>query len=337
MDGERHRPGKAPGTLRVLRCGLEQPVRAGGLSQSARNVAFAAASAPSLLSEAAWFRPDVVGALTSSASVASSALAAASVARVPAWLHLEENAPPLGVEPRFACVSAAALDADERLERLGVALQARHALAPWVDTFAIMPPDEPSPLRAAFTAAPDDVVALYVGACADERTAAILLAAAREVPPKGAIRFVVAAEGPGAKRLAAAAKTLPSLMVLHLPPAGRSRRAARRRRPPSRARGVCRGRSAGAGEARDLAGERPADPRPGAAAAAAALAAAMVEAPATGDGLAAAVVRLAAAPAERAKRGLAARRAAEDYFAKERLLRPLERRLLALAGHRAAA
>jgi hypothetical protein len=43
-------------------------------------------------------------------------------------------------------------------------------------------------------------------------------------------------------------------------------------------------------------------------------------------------VRLAAASAERIERGLAARRAAEDYFAKERVLRPLERRLVALAG-----
>lgn len=63
-----------------------------------------------------------------------------------------------------------------------------------------------------------------------------------------------------------------------------------------------------------------------------ALAAAVVQAPATGGGFAMAVVQLAAAPGERAERGLAARRAAEDYFAKERLLRPLERRLLALAG-----
>jgi colanic acid biosynthesis glycosyl transferase WcaI len=331
-EGERRGPGNgAGGAVRVLRC-VAPNERTGGFTRAVRHVAFAVASAPTLLSEAAWFRPDLVGALTPSASVASAALAAASVARVPAWLHLEEDAPPLGVEPRFACVSAASLDADERLERRGVAPRARHALAPWVDTFAVAPPDEPSPIRAAFTTAADDVIALYVGSCAGERVAQILLEAARRVPPKGAIRFVIAAEGPGAAMLAAAAKTLPRLTVLHLPPQGDLAALLAAADIHLAPEGLCAPDPlVPAKLATLLASGRPIVAPPGAAFLPA-VAAAMVEAAPSGEGLAAAVVRLAAAPAEMARRGRAARLAAEDYFAKERLLRPLERRLIALAA-----
>lgn len=318
----------------MLRCPLVPAAHSGGLSRSVRHVSFAVASAPTLLAEAASFRPDLVGTLTPSAAVASAALAASRVARVPAWLHLEEDAPALGVESAFACVSAAALDAAERLQERGVAPAAQHILAPWVDTRAISPPDAPSPIRAGLTGAPDDVVALYVGFCAGERIAKMLIDASRLVPPKGAIRFVVAGEGPGMATLAAASKELPRLLLLRLPPprdlnvllaaadihlAPEGFAAIDPLVPAKLATLLASGRP--------IVAAAPAGPLPPA------LAAAMVPAPATGEGLAMAVVRLAAAQGERIERGLAARRAAQDYFAKERVLRPLERRLMALAGH----
>jgi colanic acid biosynthesis glycosyl transferase WcaI len=307
--------------------------RSDGFSRSVRQISFAVASAPTLLAEAAAFRPNLIGTLTPSAAVASAALAASRATRVPAWLHLEEDAPALGLEAAFACVSAAALDAAERLQERGVAPAAQHALAPLVDTRAIVPPDEPSPIRAGLTGAPDDVVALYVGFCPDERVARMLIEASRLVPPKGAIRFVVAGDGPGMATLAAVAKSLPRLLLLRL--------------PPPRDLNVLLAAAdihlapdgfavpdplVPAKLATLLASGRPIIAAPSAAPLPPALAAAMVPAPATGDGLATAVVRLAAASAERIERGLAARRAAQDYFAKERVLRPLERRLVALSG-----
>ena len=298
-----------------------------------RHVSFAVASAPTLLAEAGSFRPDLVGTLTPSAAVASAALAAARVARVPAWLHLEEDAPLLGIKSAFACVSAAALDAEERLEQRGVAPGKRHTLAPWVDTRVIAPPDAPSPFRAALTRAHDDLVVLYIGCCADERIAGALIEASRRVPPRGAIRFVAAIEGPAAAMLAAAARTLPRLTLLPLPPSGEFNAllaAADIHLAPEGAAAI--DPLVPAKLATLLASGRPIIAAPTAAALPAALAEAVVEAPATGDGLAAAIVRLAAAPKERAARGLAARRAAEDYFAKERVLRSLEQRLMALAG-----
>jgi hypothetical protein len=45
------------------------------------------------------------------------------------------------------------------------------------------------------------------------------------------------------------------------------------------------------------------------------------------DGIAAAIIALAAAPGERRRRGIAARQAALDYHEKERVFRQLERAL----------
>ena len=56
----------------------------------------------------------------------------------------------------------------------------------------------------------------------------------------------------------------------------------------------------------------------------------------TGEALAAAIVPLVAVGALRHARGLASRLAAQDYFEKERVLRELERRLVALAEGRRA-
>jgi len=324
--------------VRVLSCPLVPAASPGALARRVRNVSFAVASAPTLLAEAATFRPDIVGALTPSTTAASAALAAARLASCPAWLHLEEDAPSLGVEPAFACVSAAAFDAALRLEHRSVAASSALALAPWVDTSAIRPLDQPSLLRDLVTLQADDVIALYVGTLAEDRIAESLIDAVRRVPPHGAIHYVVAARGPALGALAAAARALPRLRVLpmpperdlnlllaaadiHLMPEGIA--ASDALVPAKLATLLASGRPVVSGK---MPGALPAP-----------LADAVVQAPATGEGLAAAVVQLAAAPEARQAAGIAARRAAQDYFAKERVLRTLERRLAALAGRQATA
>ena len=57
------------------------------------------------------------------------------------------------------------------------------------------------------------------------------------------------------------------------------------------------------------------------------LRAAVLPASRDADGLAAAIVALAAAPAEQIRRGEAARRVAQDYHEKQRVFRQLERAL----------
>jgi colanic acid biosynthesis glycosyl transferase WcaI len=337
-DGPRHGERAVGAGLRVLRCPLvpaaSQPgSTSGGLARRMRNVSFAVASAPTLLAEAASFRPDIVGALTPSTTAASAALAAARLASCPAWLHLEEDAPSLGIEPAFALVSAAAFDAAQRLERRSVAAQCALALAPWVDTAAICPLDQPSLIRDIIALEAHDVIALHVGEMSDERVALALIDAARRVPPQGAIHFVVAARGPALGPLAEAARSVQRLRLLPMPPARDLNLllaaadihlmpdgidAADAALPAKLATLLASGRP--------IVCARPPFALPSA------LADAVVPAPATGDGIADAVVRLAASASARQAAGQAARRAAQDYFAKERVLRVLERRLMALAG-----
>jgi len=295
------------------------------------------AAKETLIAAAHSFRPDLIAALTPSASSATAVIGAARAAGVPAWLHLEEAAPPLGVEGDFTCVSFAALDAEEQLARRGVAEREALPLAPWVDTRAIAPPDAPGPLRAAFTRAADDIVALYVGSCADERVARILIEAARAVPTRGAVLFVAAVKGPAARLLAAAQAELPRLRLLRLPlpnELGDLLGAADIHLLPMKADAdepLLPARLASLlASGRPIVASLPATGLPRG------LGHAVVMSPPTGPAFAAAIVDLAARPAERLSRGLAARRAAEDYFAKERVLRRLERRLVALAERRAA-
>ncbi len=156
-DGERRRFGQGlrrQTGLRVFRCkGEESPFAAAVAEPSP----FAVASAPTLAVRGGLVPPrrggcaDVVG-----------------VGRV-GGAGRGERRPRAGLAPSRGGRAAArrrvalrlrfrspSLDAEAKLaERgVGVAIAARHAFAPWVDTFAIMPPDQPSPLRAAFTAAP---------------------------------------------------------------------------------------------------------------------------------------------------------------------------------------
>jgi colanic acid biosynthesis glycosyl transferase WcaI len=295
------------------------PAASGALARGIAHVSFAVASAPALLAEAATFRPDLVGVLVASAAAASAALAAARLAGVPAWLHLEEDAPPLGLEGAFALVSATSFDAEERLQARGVSAPSALALPPWAE----LGDGNGAAVRESMGVGEDDVVALYTGWCGDARLAHMLIDAARQVPPKGAIRFVAACDGPAARHfvpgprlslvkmpVAEALRDLLAAADMHLLPQGP---AALDPLMPAKLPTL-------------LASGRPvlAGPPPG---------------PFTlpldvtsGERIADAVVALAAAAEERRARGLAARRAAGDYFAKERVLRALERRLLGLAG-----
>ena len=317
--------------LRVLRCPLVTPAASGAVARRVRHVSFAVASAPALLAEALSYRPDIVGALTPSAAAASAVLAAARFAGIPAWLHLEEGASPLGIEALFAFVSLAAFDAEAMLCERGVAHEAGLPLPAWIDTRAILPSDEPSALREEF-AREDEIVVLHAGTC-DERTARILIEAARTVPPHGAIRFVAASAGPGLPSLVAAAAALPQLAVpslplqcalgevlacadIHLMPEGVAR-------PDPRIRGKLGAL---------LASGRPIVACASGAELPAPVAEAVVTTNGAGEDMAMAVVALAADDAQRRRRGLAARVAAEAYFAKERAFRTLERSLEGLAS-----
>jgi len=318
--------------VRVLRCPLVTPPASGDVARRVRNVSFAMASAPALLAEAVSFNPDIVGALTPSAAAASSAIAAARFASVPAWLHLEEGGEPLGIETMFQLVSCAAFDAEARLEARGVTVEAGLPLPAWVDTFAILPADEPSALRDALVRA-DEILALYVGEC-DEAAARILIEAARLVPPHGAIRFIAAGTGPGLMSLIQATSDLPQLAVLSLPPPGALGAVLACADIHLLPEGFGKPDPRIAGKfAALLASGRPVVACGAGSALPAPVQDAVTSVRSSGEDMALAIIALAADAAQRARRGLAARFAAESYFAKERAFRTLERRLERLTGH----
>jgi putative colanic acid biosynthesis glycosyltransferase WcaI len=330
--------GAKDGAMRVRRRPLLPAASPGTLAQRIRHVSFAVTSAPALIAETSAFRPDLVGALAASAAAASAVLAAARLTGVRAWLHLEADAPPLGIEPAFACVSIAAFDAERRLAARGVAPASGLALPAWVDTDEAGGDDESNLVRAALGCAGDDILALYVGSLAESGVRTALIEAARSVPPHGAVRFVVAGVAAELGALAKAAGTLPRLTLLRLPEGrdlGVLLAAADIHLMPEGA--ACDDRLVAAKLAALLASGRPVIARAPLPPLAPGIAAAMAAAPLEGEAFAAAVVRLAARSEERRARGLAARRAADDYFAKERVLRVLERRLIALAASREAA
>ncbi len=327
----RERPWQArdEGGLRVSRCPLVASSPAHGFGRAVRHVSFALASAPLLFREAAAFRPDLVAAMAPSAAAASAALGTARIAGAKAWLHLDEDTGQLGLEPAFDGVSLGAIDAGPLLGALGVDEAARLALLPWVDTLMPAGDDAVRRLRAEMGLAADAVVALAVGTCDDPRHADAVIAAARDVPLHGAIHFVVCGRGPAVARWPKRRRRCRALILRRWPPEGGLAALLAAADILLMPEGIAaRDRLLPAKIGTLLAAGRPVvAPGDGVPPF---LADAVVAA--TGAGLAGAVVRLAAAPDERLARGIAARRAAQDYFDQERVLRQLERGLIALAG-----
>lgn len=313
--------------MRITRCPLRWAPLARGIGHAVQRASFALSSAPVLLARAGA-RADLVAAIDPPPALLPVLLLAARRAGGRSWAHFSEEsdlAAPL--LRRFDHVSLAAIDAPARLAAAGIAEPRRVALAPWIDTRSHYPLPAESPWRARLRLAADAIVALYCGRLDDAHRLDLLIAAASRLPPNGAVVFVVCGRGPGWRRIAAATRHLPlyllpwppaearnallNLADIHLLPAGLA--APDGLFPAKAAALLATGRPVlAAGPAEDVP---------------AVLREAVLPMAATADAFAAAIIRLAAAPAERVSRGVAARRAAQDYHEKQRVLRRLERAL----------
>jgi len=291
-----------------------------------------------LLRRARALRPQLLAAIEPAATDLPALLFAARQAGASTWVHLPEGPPretagwPARLLRHVDHVSLAQIDAEAALAAAGIAEARRVALPPWTDTRAIFPLRERTALRSSLEIPDDAVVALYVGTLDDAHGLEALLGAARRLPRNGAVLFVVSGRGPAWRRLAAAAHQLPLRLVpwprgealnallnladIHLMPTGLAADDALF--PGKAAALLASGRPL-------LAGGRVPDR----------LRAAVLPASLDADGLAAAIVALAADPAEQMRRGAAARRAAQDYHEKQRVFRQLER-ALGLQGSSAA-
>jgi colanic acid biosynthesis glycosyl transferase WcaI len=310
--------------IRITRCPRRRAALPGGLSEQMQHLSFALSSAPTLLRRARRFGPHLVAAVDPASAALPVALLAARRAGAPLWVHLSEErllaAPMLG---RASHVSLAALGAEALLAGAGIAEAQRLALPSWIDSRTIHPLAS-TPLRDSLRLEPDSIVALYAGSLEEPQGVEQLVAAARKVPANGAVVFVLAGRGTAWPMLAAATHGLPlrllpwpraanlnallGLADIHVLPAGLAT-------PdplfPARLAALL-----ASGRPVIAAGAVPGE-----------LAEAVLPGAGDAEGLAAAIIALAAQPEERRRRGIAARRAAQDYHDKERVFRRLERAL----------
>ncbi|MGO8921274.1 MAG: hypothetical protein ACLQJR_35770 [Stellaceae bacterium] len=310
--------------IRITRCPRRRAALAGGLSAEIQNLSFALSSAPVLLRRARRFRPSLIAAIDPAAAALPALLLAARRARAPAWVHVSEDGPLASPLLRRASrVSLAAVDAERLLAAAGIGEAQRLALPAWVDSRVLFPLPV-SPLRDSLDLEPDAIVALYAGSLEERQGVERLVAAARLLPANGAVVFVLAGRGACWPMLAAATHDLPlrllpwpraanlnallGLADIHVLPAGLA--APDPLFPAKLAALLASGR-----------------PVLAASAVPSQLADAVLPMAADAEGLAAAIVALAAQPQERHRRGVAARRAAQDYHDKERVFRHLERAL----------
>lgn len=320
--------------ITVARCPVRRAALHRGLTGRVQTLSFALSSAPTLLRMARRFAPDLIAAFAPRPAFLPGVLMAARQARSRCWLHLTEDEPLAGagslagLARRFDHVSLAAIGAEEKLVSLGIEEARRLALPPWVDTRTIYPLGAENPIREALRLPEDAVVALYAGALDDGRGLELLLAAARRSPDQGAVVYVVCGRGPAWRRLASIARHLPPFRLIPWPPASDLNALLNLADIHVLPGGLGASDTLFPGKlAALLASGRPViaadDPRELPPALGEAVSAVAPEP----DALAAAVVALAAAPAQLLRRGAAARRVAQDYYERQRVLRRLERAL----------
>ncbi|HXZ01668.1 MAG TPA: hypothetical protein VEI03_16855 [Stellaceae bacterium] len=310
--------------IRITRCPRRRAALEGGLGASLQHLSFALSSAPVLLRRARRFRPSLLAAIDPAAVLLPALLLAARRAGAQSWVHVNEaGSLDSAWLRRMNHVSLAALGAERLLAEAGIGEAQRLALPPWVDSRALFPLAR-SPLRDSLGLAPDAIVALYAGSLEERQGVERMIAAARLLPANGAVVLVLAGRGACWPMVAAATHGLPlrllpwpraanlnallGLADIHLLPAGLA--------TPDPLFPAKLPALLASGRPVLAAGAVPAE-----------LAETVLPMAANGEGLAGAIVALAAQPQDRRRRGAAARRAAQDYHDRERVFRRLERAL----------
>ncbi|MDB5539293.1 MAG: colanic acid biosynthesis glycosyltransferase WcaI [Devosia sp.] len=215
------------------------PAHPTGSRRLLHHASFAAAALfPALWSGLAW-RPDVVLTVAPSLIAAPVARLAALVAGARSWLHIQD----LEVEAAFATgliaersalgrlargfetlvlrsfeqVSAISPEMCRRLTEKGVPRERVTELRNWADTEAIRPMTAPSPYREEWGIETEHV-ALYSGNIANKQGIDIVLDAARLLRHRDDLTFVICGEGPERGRLEAKAQGLDNVRLRNLQP-----------------------------------------------------------------------------------------------------------------------
>ncbi len=231
--------------LTVHRCPLYVPRVPSGLKRMLHLASFALSSTPVALLQATH-QPDIVFTVEPTFFGAPSALLAASLARAPAWLHVQDfevdAAFDLGLLPAHGPVHNLALNLErlftrafDRVSSISHTMVARavakgvprtHAnLFPnWVDTGAIhpIPPSTPNPIRRELGLTGKTVL-LYSGNMGNKQGLEILAPLAAAFAPSGSaadpsLHFLFCGDGAFRPQLEALVQHLPNVTLLPLQP-----------------------------------------------------------------------------------------------------------------------
>jgi colanic acid biosynthesis glycosyl transferase WcaI len=228
----------AGGRLRVLRCPLWVPRRPSGARRILHLASFAAASFPAMLRQIAW-KPDLVLVIEPTLFCLPAAWMVAKLCGASAWLHVQDFEADAGFElglvnsvslrkivawaekrliSGFGRVSTISEKMLVRLEQKGVCASACRLFPNWVDTEAIFPLAEPSPVRAGLGIARGEIVALYAGTMGHKQGLEVLADAAERLAAHAHLHFVFCGEGSGKSALLRRTADLPNVDWLPLQP-----------------------------------------------------------------------------------------------------------------------
>jgi colanic acid biosynthesis glycosyl transferase WcaI len=227
------------GPVSVMRCPLWVPARPSGWRRILHHVSFALSSLPVVLAMALFWHPDVVMVTEPPLLCAPAALMSASLGAAMPWLHIQdlevEAAFGLGMlrggtlrrtvasvegwlMRRFGLISTLTGTMQARVLARGVH-PARVVLFPnWVDTAAIRPMSDVSPLRAKLAGADAKTVVLYSGTMGRKQGLEVIVEAARALIDRPDIRFVLCGDGAARPGLEAQAAGLDNVRFRELQP-----------------------------------------------------------------------------------------------------------------------
>lgn len=353
-SGRRYRRETIQG-MRVYRCPVWVPRRLSGFKRLLHLASFALSSFPLLLWQAIRRRPDVVFVVEPTSFCIPGAWLAARFSGAAAWLHVQDfeldAAFALGLlrgrqlrrwslamerfwMRRCERVSTISERMLERLDAKAVPQERRVFFPNWVDTCAIQPMQEVSPLRPELGIDDATIVALYAGNLGAKQGLEILVQAAQRLIDRKELLFVICGEGGERQTLQTQAQGLGNIRFLPLQPVERlnallnladihllpQREDAEDLVMPSKLTGM-------------LASGRPviATADPDTQVGKVVSGCGILVRPGDAVGFAAAIRQLADSPSQRQALGAQARRYAEKHLDKERILVSLETQLVALA------
>jgi colanic acid biosynthesis glycosyl transferase WcaI len=350
---------EAIGRVGVLRCPLWLPQAITTLTRIVHLLSFATSSLVPCLWQAARFRPDLIWAVEPTAFVAPTALLAARLCGGRACLHVQdletEAVCRLGpvkarhlrrvlhgaygwLVRRFDLVSTICVRMQERLRRFGVAEERLCLFPNWVDTEAIRPLAGPSMLRRQWGCADTQVIALYAGSMGDKQGLEVLADVAERLRAYPDTRLVLCGAGAARARLEGRLADCPNVILVPLQPEIRLNallNAADIHLLPQRAEAETFALPSKLGGI--LASGRPLIAQAeGGELAAATRRCGILVAPGDAEGMAAAIIELAADPKRRRRLGEIARQLAEDHLDRESIMARYEQRLSWLVSSGAA-